>query len=90
MPTLMEDRGMSGRDRPLLDAPRGKTPRSRNKHQLILMTRGKKAVEEEDPEWVKEAQARFLYAMHEMEWLGFIRGSGRKTDHVFRTSFDAS
>ena len=48
--------------------------------------------EEESPEelekWRMEVQARFIRALHELDYLGFIKHTGRKADHVLRTVFD--
>lgn len=48
-----------------------------------------KAVEEEDEEELRmQAQARFIRALHELDYLGFLKHTGRKADHVTRTVFD--
>jgi origin recognition complex subunit 3 len=46
--------------------------------------------EDEDGEgkWKMEVQARFMRALHELDYLGFLKHTGRKTDHVLRTVFD--
>jgi origin recognition complex subunit 3 len=36
----------------------------------------------------QEAQARFLRGMHELEFLGFLKHTGRKADHFLKTVFD--
>lgn len=41
-----------------------------------------------DETWRKEIQARFLRGLHELDWNGLLRGTGRKRDHVARTLFD--
>ncbi|KAA1471924.1 hypothetical protein DENSPDRAFT_929928 [Dentipellis sp. KUC8613] len=61
-------------------------------------TKGKKAVEAKKPqedededreeEWKMYVQARFMRALHELDFLGFIKHTGRKPDHVMRTVFD--
>jgi origin recognition complex subunit 3 len=38
--------------------------------------------------WKMEVQARFIRALQEMDYLGFIKHTGRKADHVQRTVFD--
>ncbi|KAH7106973.1 hypothetical protein BKA62DRAFT_668051 [Auriculariales sp. MPI-PUGE-AT-0066] len=40
-------------------------------------------------EWEKETQARFLRAFHELEYLGVLRQTRRKAEHVQKTVFDA-
>ncbi len=65
------------------DKKRKSSPKKRGK--------GKAAVEqpEEDEErWRLEVQARFIRALHELDYLGFIKHTGRKADHVLRTVFD--
>lgn len=44
--------------------------------------------EEEEDEWNLEVQARFIRALHELDYLGFVKHTGRKRDHVLRTLFD--
>lgn len=44
--------------------------------------------EEEDEEWQQELHARFIRALHELDYMGFIKHTGRKVDHVFRTVYD--
>ena len=35
-----------------------------------------------------QIQARFMRALHELDYLGFVKHTGRKADHVLRTAFD--
>jgi origin recognition complex subunit 3 len=53
---------------------------------------GEEEEEEESPEelekWRMEVQARFMRALHELDYLGFIKHTGRKADHVLRTVFE--
>lgn len=44
--------------------------------------------DEEDGDWKLEVQARFIRALHELDYLGFVKHTGRKRDHVVRTVFD--
>ncbi|OAX35042.1 hypothetical protein K503DRAFT_697611, partial [Rhizopogon vinicolor AM-OR11-026] len=44
---------------------------------------------EDDEEWHMEVQARFIRALQELDYLGFIKHTGRKADHVMRTVFDS-
>ena len=39
-------------------------------------------------EWRREMQARFLLSVHELDWMGLVRSTGRKKDHVVRTMYD--
>lgn len=44
---------------------------------------------EEDKEGErKELQARFLRSVHELEWMGFLKTTARRKDHVLRSAFD--
>jgi origin recognition complex subunit 3 len=45
-------------------------------------------MEEEGEEWKLEVQARFIRALHELDYLGFVKHTGRKRDHVLRTVFE--
>ncbi|KAH9942072.1 hypothetical protein B0H21DRAFT_751611 [Amylocystis lapponica] len=44
--------------------------------------------EEEEERWKEEVQARFIRALHELDFMGFVKHTGRKADHVMRTVFD--
>nr|VWP00293.1 MFS domain-containing protein [Ganoderma boninense] len=44
--------------------------------------------EEEEERWKVEVQARFMRALHELDYMGFVRHTGRKPDHVIRTFYD--
>lgn len=44
--------------------------------------------EGEEEKWKMEVQARFMRALQELDYLGFIKHTGRKADHVQRTVFD--
>lgn len=45
-------------------------------------------VTQTEEEWRLEVQARFIRALHELDYLGFIKHTKRKADHVIRTVFD--
>jgi len=40
--------------------------------------------------WEMEVQARFIRGIHELDFMGFLKHTGRKPDHVTRTVFDVS
>lgn len=61
---------------------------SKPKKQLAEKEKPKAMTEEEEEKWNLEVQARFIRAMHELDYLGFIKHTGRKADHVLRTHFD--
>ncbi|KAF8902561.1 origin recognition complex subunit 3 N-terminus-domain-containing protein [Gymnopilus junonius] len=45
---------------------------------------------EDDDKWDIEVQARFIRALHELDYLGFIKHTNRKADHLLRTIFDVN
>ena len=46
--------------------------------------------EEEIEKWRLEVRARFIRALHELDYIGLIKHTGRKADHVMRTVFDVA
>lgn len=46
--------------------------------------------EGEDERWGMEVHARFIRGVHELDFMGFLKHTGRKPDHVTRTVFDVS
>jgi origin recognition complex subunit 3 len=44
--------------------------------------------DEDEEKWKMEVQARFMRSLHELDYLGFIKHTGRKADHVLRSVFD--
>ncbi|KAH7886383.1 origin recognition complex subunit 3 N-terminus-domain-containing protein [Phlebopus sp. FC_14] len=44
--------------------------------------------EEALEKWKLEIQAQFIRALHELDYVGLIKHTGRKADHVSRTVFD--
>lgn len=51
---------------------------------------GEGEMEEEPDEeaWNREVQARFIRALHELDYLGFVKHTGRRVEHVARVVFD--
>jgi len=43
---------------------------------------------EDEERWGMEVQARFIRAVHELDFIGLIKHTGRKADHVLKTVFD--
>ena len=56
-------------------------------HDEIMEEAGE---EDEDEKWGMEVQARFIRGVHELDFMGFLKHTGRKADHVARTVFDVS
>ena len=44
--------------------------------------------EEDVEKWRIEVQARFMRSYHDLEFMGFIKPTGRKADHVIKTIYD--
>ncbi|EIM87468.1 uncharacterized protein STEHIDRAFT_55712, partial [Stereum hirsutum FP-91666 SS1] len=44
---------------------------------------------EDEEEWKMHVQARFMRALHELDYVGLVKHTGRKADHVMRTAFEA-
>lgn len=42
----------------------------------------------EEARWQLKCQARFIRALHELDYMGFLKHTGRKQDHVMRTVFE--
>ncbi|KAI6143578.1 origin recognition complex subunit 3 N-terminus-domain-containing protein [Pisolithus tinctorius] len=80
-----------------------RTPRTPSRHNRSGKGRQQKEQDSDDPpeqqaeeeteeqmeNWRLEAQARFIRALHELDYIGFIRHTGRRAEHVMRTVFDA-
>jgi len=45
-------------------------------------------VYEEDEEWRMHVQARFVCALHTLDFLGLVKHTGRKAEHIVRTVYD--
>lgn len=65
-------------------SPKKRTSKAKGKDKQVQQD-----TEDEDEErWKMEVQARFMRALQELDYLGFIKHTGRKADHVQRTVFD--
>lgn len=65
------------------DAQKGSPRKGKGKN------RKRQDVNEDDEEkWKLQVQARFMRALHELDFLGFLKHTGRKAEHVLRTIFD--
>jgi origin recognition complex subunit 3 len=50
---------------------------------------GRREEEEEDEEvWRMHVQARFVRALHTLDFVGLVKHTGRKAEHVMRTVYD--
>ena len=46
--------------------------------------------EEDDDEWKMHVQARFVRALHTLDFVGLVKHTGRKAEHVIRTVYDVA
>jgi len=46
--------------------------------------------EEDDEEWKMHVQARFVRALHTLDFVGLVKHTGRKAEHVMRTVYDVA
>ncbi|KAI0060018.1 hypothetical protein BV25DRAFT_1828445 [Artomyces pyxidatus] len=58
------------------------------KKSLELEETDQEGREEEEERWKMHVQARFIRALHQLDFLGFVKHTGRKADHIVRTVFD--
>jgi len=89
IPPLPEHRAHHGRRRAMAAATRNAS----EMHMVIRMQRARLRKAKKETEglenWRLEVQARFIRALHELDYVGFIKHTGRKRDHVLRTVLDA-
>jgi origin recognition complex subunit 3 len=65
------------------------SPKKRSgKGKQVMRSAEDKGGEVDEEKWKMEVQARFMRALQELDYLGFIKHTGRKVDHVQRTIFD--
>ncbi|KAL1661037.1 origin recognition complex subunit 3 N-terminus-domain-containing protein [Schizophyllum commune] len=79
-----EERAQAIADGKVADGAKGKSPRKSKKAK-------KKAAADDgvdEESWALEVQARFVRALHELDYMGFLKHTGRKADHVVKMSFD--
>ena len=55
----------------------------------VLEQDGLAGDEDDDEAWKMHVQARFMRALHELDYAGLIKHTGRKADHIMRTVFEA-
>lgn len=46
--------------------------------------------EGDDEEWKMHVQARFVRALHTLDFVGLVKHTGRKAEHVVRTVHDVA
>lgn len=77
-----------------------KTPKRRGKKKAVdhvdemptseveELQLGEEGEEPDEETYQRQVQARFVRALHELDYLGFIKHTGRRVEHVARTIFD--
>jgi origin recognition complex subunit 3 len=45
-------------------------------------------VDDEEEEWKMHVQARFVRALHTLDFVGLVKHTGRKAEHIMRTVYD--
>lgn len=71
-----------------MSTPRKGKGKGKGKQKQVEIDSDEEDNEEEEEKWKMEVQARFMRSLHELDYLGFIKHTGRKADHVLRTVFD--
>ena len=69
-----------------------KKAKGKGKAKAVEEVEAEKEEEKEDDEemWKMHVQARFIRALHELDFMGFVKHTGRKADHVVRTVYDGA
>ncbi|KAH7928820.1 hypothetical protein BV22DRAFT_1126185 [Leucogyrophana mollusca] len=62
--------------------------KAKGKQKQLDLGVNEEGEESEEELWKLEVQARFVRALHELDYVGLIKHTGRKADHVLRTVFD--
>lgn len=75
-----------GDQRQVDDTPSDGAVRQSNNGDVV----GEDGEEVGDEKWGMEVQARFIRGVQELDFMGFLKHTGRKPDHVTRTVFDVS
>ena len=85
--TILETQRMELEARSANDGVQTRTPSPRKRGK---MKQPLPETEESLERWKIEVHARFIRALHELDYLGFIKHTKRKAkaDHVLRTLFD--
>jgi len=82
-------KNLRAQKRTVEDEARRISPRKGKQKQVeVEVTDEEQEDEDGEGKWKMEVQARFMRALHELDYLGFLKHTGRKTDHVLRTVFD--
>jgi origin recognition complex subunit 3 len=87
--TILETQRMELKTRSANDGRNTRTP---SPHKRGKMKQPPPETEEAMERWKIEVNARFIRALHELDYLGFIKHTKRKAkaDHVLRTLFDVA
>jgi origin recognition complex subunit 3 len=45
---------------------------------------------DDEEEWKMHVQARFVRALHTLDFVGLVKHTGRKAEHIIRTVYDVA
>ncbi|KIK98892.1 hypothetical protein PAXRUDRAFT_823391 [Paxillus rubicundulus Ve08.2h10] len=85
---VLEAQRRRARTRGLSEDARTPSCREGKQRQTEVVEDFPEESEEDLEKWKMESQARFIRALHELDYVGLIKHTGRKADHVMRTVFD--
>ena len=87
--TILETQRMELKTRSINNGRKTQTPSPRKRGK---MKQSPPETEEALERWKIQVNARFIRALHELDYLGFIKHTKRKAkaDHVLRTLFDVA
>lgn len=63
-------------------------PRHNKPSRLMQRKKASQSTADADAVDKRELQARFMRTVHELEFVGFLKRTGRRTEHVIKTVFD--
>jgi origin recognition complex subunit 3 len=63
---------------------------SQRSHLAPTESDGHDVDEEHEEEWKMHVQARFVRALHTLDFVGLVKHTGRKAEHVMRTMYDVA
>ncbi|KIY49747.1 hypothetical protein FISHEDRAFT_40796, partial [Fistulina hepatica ATCC 64428] len=68
-----------------------KSPRKRTRKNVQAEDEMQDTNEDMDEsKWTMQVHARFMRALHELDYLGFIKHTNRKADHILKTVFEVA
>lgn len=71
-------------------AQKDKTNNGKGKGKAPVVEAEDEDDDDAEEKWKMHVQARFIRALHELDYLGFVKHTGRKADHIVRTVYDGA